>query len=103
MKTPRRIPEELEGFFWDVNVKKLDPSKKPYFVIQRLLDKGNVQAVRWVRQNYTPQDIAETFYHMRDFRTKVGRFWEAFLDLSPSKVLCLQKPYLATRRMHWPY
>ena len=36
--------------FWDVDAKKLDPQNKPYFIINRLLDKGNIEAVKWVRK-----------------------------------------------------
>lgn len=40
MKVPKKIPKSLYHFFWDVDVKKLDPSKKPYFIIgSRLANK----------------------------------------------------------------
>lgn len=40
------IPDSLHRFFWDVDVKRLDPEKKPYFVINRLLDKGDIEAAK---------------------------------------------------------
>ena len=103
MQRPTRLPENLYQFFWDVNPQKINPAIKPRFVIQRLLDKGDAEAVKWVRKNFSKQDITETFYTMRDFRTKIGRFWLIILNLSQEKVLCLQTPYLTMRRMHWPY
>lgn len=98
-----KIPKSLHRFFWDVDVKKLDPKNKPYFVINRLLDKGNVEAVRWVRENYTESQIKETFMRLRDFNPKVGRFWALFLKIPQAKIVCLQPSYLKMRRMHWPY
>lgn len=103
MKTPDRIPKILYKFFWDVNPEKINPRAKPYFVIQRLLDKGDVAAVRWVRSNFLKADIAEAFYTMRDFRAKVGYFWTLFLGLEQSKVICIQPHYLKLRRQLWPY
>jgi len=98
-----KIPKSLHRYFWDVDVEKLDPKKKPYFVINRLLDKGNLEAVRWVRENYKEEQIKETFKKMRDFNAKVGRFWSLFLNIPREQVKCLQPSYLKMRRMHWPY
>lgn len=103
MQLPTKIPKSLYKFFWDVNPEKVNPQKKPYFVIQRLLDKGDTDAVKWVRNTFSDDTIADTFLRLRDFRTKVGTFWALLLDLPIKKVLCLQKPYLTMRRMHWPY
>ena len=103
MKPPTKIPKSLYKFFWDVNPQKVNPREKPYFVIQRLLDKGDTEAVRWVRHNYTSEEIGATFYRMRDFRAKIGYFWTLFLGLEKQKVICIQPHYLARRRQLWPY
>lgn len=103
MQPPTKIPESLYKFFWDVNAQKVNPREKPYFVIQRLLDKGDIEGVKWVRKNFTSETIGETFYRMRDFRAKIGYFWTLFLDLEQSKVICIQPHYLKMRRQLWPY
>ena len=98
-----KIPKSLHGYFWDVDVKKLDPEKKPYFVINRLLDKGDFEAVRWVMKKYNKEQIKETFGKVRDFNVKVGNFWALFLKISENKIACLQPSYLKMRKTHWPY
>ncbi|MEK7109846.1 MAG: hypothetical protein AAB441_01495 [Patescibacteria group bacterium] len=98
-----KLPKSLHQFFWDVDVKKIDARNKPYFIINRLLDKGNVEAVKWVRKNYSEKEIRETFAHIRDFNPKVGRFWSLFLQIPTEEVACLQPSYLKMRRTHWPY
>jgi len=98
-----KIPKSLHKYFWDVDVKKLDPEKKPYFVINRLIDKGNLEAAKWVRKNFSEEEIKITFYRIRDFNTKVGRFWTLFLKIPQEKVACLQPSYLKLRKSHWPY
>lgn len=102
-KTPTKLPKSLYRFFWDVDVGKLNPAKKPYFVINRLLDKGDVEAVRWVRRNYTKKQITETFTRLRDFNVKVGTFWSLILNIPREEIVCLQPSYLKMRRTHWPY
>lgn len=97
------IPPSLHHFFWDINVAKLDVEKKPYFVISRLLDKGDVDAVKWVRAHYSDREIGETLMKLRDFSLKVARFWALYLNIPEKDVLCLQQPYLTMRKTHWPY
>lgn len=100
---PTKIPPNLYQFFWDVDVKKLDPAEKPYFIIQRLLDKGNIEAVRWVRENYEPEIVRFTLENFRDFSLRSASFWATLYNLPLVKVKCFQKPYLKTRRTLWPY
>lgn len=103
MKLPRKVPKQFWPYFWDVDVKKLDPSQKPYFVIQRLLDKGNDKCVRWVRHEFPEDIIKETFTRLYDFSPWIGNFWQLFLKIPKTKMLCLQEHYLQMRRTHWPY
>ena len=97
------IPKSFYQYFWDVDVNKLDLSKKVNFVVQRLLDKGDENSVRWVRENYSEDTIKKTFVKMRDFNPRIGNFWRLFLSIPQKEVLCLQKPYLQMRKTHWPY
>lgn len=98
-----KIPKSLHKYFWDIDVKKLNLKKKPYFVINRLLDKGNLTAVKWVRKNYQEEQIKDTFRNVRDFNEKTGRFWVLILKISETEVKCLQPSYLKMRKTHWPY
>lgn len=98
-----KIHKSLHGYFWDVDVKKLDPEKKPYFIINRLLDKGDFEAARWVMKKYNKEQIKETFKKIRDFNAKVGNFWALFLEISTKRIACLQPSYLKMRKTHWPY
>lgn len=97
------IPQNLLHFFWDIDTNKIDLDKKACFIIQRLLDKGDALAVNWVLNNYSTQDITNTFETVRDFSPKIGNFWMLYLNIPKEKMLCLQEPYLKMRKNHWPY
>lgn len=98
-----KIPKSLHRYFWDVDVKKLDPEKKPYFVISRLLDKGNVEAVKWVKDYYEDNLIKETLQNYRDFSLQSASLWALIYKVPLTKVKCFQEPYYSTRRTLWPY
>jgi len=98
-----KIPKSLHKYFWDVDIKKIDTKSRAYFIINRLLDKGDVLAVKWIKKTYPQKTIANTFTTMRGYQPKVASFWSLLLKIPQEKVICLQEPYLERRRTHWPY
>jgi hypothetical protein len=100
---PRRIPKYLHRFFWDVDVKKLNPQKYPYFVIARLLDKGDLKSIGWVRKNFPEEIIKNTLENYRDFSLRSANFWSLIYQVPLNKIKCFQTPYYQTRKKLWPY
>ena len=98
-----KIPKSLHKYFWDVDVKKLDPQNKPYFVINRLLDKGDLKAARWVREKFSEEQIIFTIKNFRDFSLRSGSFWSLMYKIPLNQIICFQEPYLTIRRTLWPY
>ncbi len=100
---PTSLDPALYQFFWDVDAVKLNPSEHSSYVINRLLDKGDVAAARWVLKNFPRKEIIETVKKQRDFSPRSARFWATYLGIPQEEVACLQPSYLAMRRQHWPY
>ena len=100
---PKKLPKFLHQYFWDVDATKLNPAKYPKYVINRLLDKGNSQAVKWVRQNFPESLIVKTIKQIRDFSERTARFLAFFYHIPEKEITCLNEPYLSWRRTHWPY
>ena len=100
---PRLIPKQFQTFFWDVDAGKLDPSQHPLYVINRLLDKGNLTAARWVRRNFPENLIIETIKTRRDFSQKTVNFWSEYYHIPKEEIKCMQEPYRSLRKQLWPY
>jgi|SRR3989338_11273128 len=100
---PKKLPASFYFFFWDVDARKLDPRKYSKYVINRLLDKGNLEAVRWVRRNFPKDLIIETIKKMRDFSPWSAVFWSRIYNIPRDEIKCLQEPYLTMRKKLWPY
>lgn len=103
MKTRNTIPRKFWSYFWDVDVAKIDASKSSLFIIQRLIDKGNIEAARWVRKTYSADDIIFTLRNFRDYSLKNANFWSFIYHIPRNEVKCLQEPYLSIRKTLWPY
>lgn len=96
-----QLPQEFHHYFWDINAAKLNPAEHPKYVINRLMNIGNVAAIRWMRRSF-PQDlIIETVKTMRDFSSKTAMFWAHFYSIQKEEIQCMQEPYRSMRRTFW--
>ncbi|MBP9818272.1 hypothetical protein KBC75_06030 [Candidatus Shapirobacteria bacterium] len=50
----------IAKYFWDVDIAKIDLKTDYQYVINRLLDKGDLASANWVLKNYSPENIIET-------------------------------------------
>lgn len=64
-----------QSLFWDVDPKTIDPKKHAKYIIERILDFGNDQEVRWIFQNYSPKLIKEVIKNSRVLHTKSKNLW----------------------------
>lgn len=88
-----KLPEFLRAYFWDVNFEGLDPQENYYQIIKRVLDRGDTQAVKWVREIYGLEKIAHVVATTRDLDSATANLWADVLGLDRSQVPCLNKPY----------
>lgn len=98
-----KLPEFLKPYFWDVTFAELDSQKNEDFIVHRLLDKGNLQATKWVTKNYPPDSIRTVLKTWRDFSLKNASFWSLLYQVPLSEVKCFQEPYRTMRKKLWPY
>ena len=99
----KQIPESVRRLFWDIDVNQLDPHKNPEYVIGRILEHGDIEAVRWMFQAFDPELIKKTLSNKKGFSRVSANFWRLFFDLSEKDILCLRTPYQRNQKTHWPY
>ena len=97
------LPSYVKKYFWEVDTKKLDPKKRPEYVIARILEYGDAAAVKWMLKTFDKRMIRDTLKNRRGFSSKTANFWGAILKVPQNEILCLKKPYLKARRKHWPF
>lgn len=99
----KRLPSYLKQYFWDVDFKKLDTEHSASYIIQRILDRGNDRAIKWMYKTYTKNLIKGVIAKRRGFSPKTANLWADLLNMDKNKVVCLQTPYLKMRQALWPY
>ena len=69
-----------QSLFWDVDPKTIDPDKNARYVIERMLDFGNDEEVRWMWQYYRHSQIREVLQRSRILFPQSRVFWNLMLS-----------------------
>ena len=93
MRMSAKLPLEFKRYFWDTNFEDLDPHKDSYFILKRIIDRGNTSAIKWALSRYSTDQIKDLILSSRDLSRKTANFWAKLFALDPQSVPCLVKPY----------
>ena len=74
-KQPKRAIRFRPELFWDVDPKKIDPGKHSTYIIERILDFGRTNEVKWMRQRYSPKRIGAVVKKSRVLHDKSRSLW----------------------------
>lgn len=99
----RKLPLFLEKYFWDVDFKKLDPKKDSYFIIERILEEGDIKAINWMLKNFPKNIIKDVLQRSKKLSKKSANFWAIIFNIPKNKILCLRKSFQRKQRVVWPY
>lgn len=69
-----------QSLFWDVDPKTIDPKKNAQYIIERVLDFGTDEEVRWVRRHYSPRLLKKTINHSRILFPQTKSLWHLLLE-----------------------
>lgn len=100
---PTKLPIEFKKYFWDVDFDRLNPNTKSIFILSRIMDRGNVQACKWMQQNYSKTEISEALRDATEMSLRSASFWGNIYEVTSSQMRCFQTPYRETRKTLWPY
>ena len=77
---PAEIPDEFRKYFWDVDWEDLNRNMKRFmpFIVSRIADKGNLQAIAWLKQFLDTTSIAEMVFQSQNISRKTRLFWERY-------------------------
>lgn len=95
--------KKFKLLFWDTDYRKVDPKKKPHYVIERVLEYGDIPHVRWMRRYFRTDEIKEVVTSASALSPKAANFWADFYQIPKNQVKCLTKQSLKRRKTFWPY
>lgn len=74
------LSKESSRYFWDVDWATLDTSKNQAFIIQRLMECGDLAEVRWLLKSYPRETLQNEMRRSRTLTPKSAALWSLLLD-----------------------
>jgi hypothetical protein len=69
------VPERFRPLFWDTNLSKIHIKRNARYIIERVLEFGNMDAVKWLQKVYPIQTIIDVLNMNRIITEKSRNFW----------------------------
>lgn len=82
------LPQDLKTLFWDTDFDTVDLEKHRNFIIRRVLDRGDWQAISWLRKTVGDTVIRDWFLAKNGggLDPRRLRFWGLILNLPAHEV-----------------
>ncbi|MFZ2664034.1 MAG: hypothetical protein WAX66_01595 [Patescibacteria group bacterium] len=91
----RTLPKDFSKYFWDINANKLSVDENYSFIIERLLELGDLDELAWVNNNYSKEKIAETLHKSRRISPKTGNFFSLYYKIPKDSLpACTKKRFI---------
>lgn len=68
-----------QSLFWDTKPETIDLDKNARYVIERVLDFGRDEEVRWLRKQYQPSLIKDVVMKSRLLKPRTRNLWTLLL------------------------
>lgn len=82
------LPERLRGYFWDYDADRLTWERSRHTIVLRLLQSGGMDAVKWLREHMSDEEIREFMVRRRGrgISPRRLRFWGLVVGIPGSQV-----------------
>jgi hypothetical protein len=69
------VPERFRPLFWDTNLSKIHIKRNARYIIERVLEFGDMDAVKWLQKVYPLQTMIDVLNMSRIITEKSRNFW----------------------------
>ena len=77
----KKIMRFGQSLFWDVNPKRIHPKRHAQYIIERVMDFGNDDEVRWIWNTYHPDTLRKAVTS-RGLHPQTKALWTLLLSKS---------------------
>ena len=84
------IPKHLSSLFWDTNVDNFNPTAYPRYTIERVLEYGDENAIAWMRNLFTQEQILDVLRTDRNLTPLSANFWAVLFGLPANEIVALR-------------
>jgi hypothetical protein len=96
-------PGRIALFFPEIQWNDSVADQYPFYVIERLLENGDTEAIRWVLARFDDETIRDVVCRSRKLSRRTARFWQQIFRIPEEQVLCLSKSWLDRPNRFWKH
>jgi uncharacterized protein DUF6922 len=83
------VPNALESLFWDTNLSAFRPAAFPDYTIFRVLEYGDGDALKWLRETFSDSEIRRVIRTERRLSPKSATFWALVYEIPEQEIAAL--------------
>jgi hypothetical protein len=87
------IPDFIHPYLWDTPIEGISITKHAKFIIERVLEYGNEEAIIWLNKTYTKNQVKEVLINSRRISPKTGVFYASMYEADPNELTCTKQPF----------
>jgi hypothetical protein len=87
------LPERVKVLLWDVDIKSVSLEQHSKFIIERVLEYGDIAEFNWLKKTYPKDLIIDALSSSRRLSVKSALLFANYYNISKDSVLCLKNPY----------
>lgn len=76
-----KLPKNLQGFLWSVDINNLDTTEDKVYIINQILAYGGLPELKWLFKTYSLKQIKDVFLHspVKTYRPSAFNFAQKIL------------------------
>jgi len=76
------VPEQFRSLFWDTSLRNIYIKRNARYIIERVLEFGDINALLWIQNIYPSQRIINVLKLSRNISDKSRNFWMIWFGAS---------------------
>lgn len=96
---PILLPVDFYPYFWDVSPKEIDLAKNDFFIIERLLEWGDIDSLVWLKNHYGREKILMVVKGSNRFSPRTANFYSNYFNIPRKDMRCFQTRFF--RKLPW--
>lgn len=81
-KAGKVVPDEYRSLFWDTEPDHIDIKRNAKYIIERVLEVGDMDALGWIQRLYPAQMMIEVIETSRKISEKSRNFWKIWFGVA---------------------
>lgn len=81
VKEVSMVPERFRSLFWDTSLSNIQIKRHVHYIVERVLEFGDMDAVEWLQKVYPAQTIIYVLSMSRSISEKSRNFWEIWFGV----------------------